>query len=102
MKVVQRGIMKILPGKMAEAMELSKEWVASVSKLGMSEIKIYSRLTGSGDVMRTLVFQGEWDSFVTMATAMDKMFADPEMKKTMAKWDAVTESHQVELLAPIQ
>jgi len=33
MKVIQRGIMKILPGKMAEAMELNEKYMAIVTRL---------------------------------------------------------------------
>jgi hypothetical protein len=33
MKVMQRGVMRILPGKMAEAMKLLEEYMALVGRL---------------------------------------------------------------------
>lgn len=47
--------------------------------------------------MHTIVFEAEWDSFATMATFFEKMMTDPEMMTEMPKWEAVVESHEVEL-----
>jgi|GEM_PF-558413 len=102
MKVVQRGIMKVVPGKMAEAMKLLEEWKAILSRVeGAPTFRGYRRLSGHGDIMHTLVLEGEWDSFTAMATAFDKMFADPEWKKHMVKWDTILESHELEMYTPL-
>ena len=93
MKIIQRGSMKILPGKMAEAMELMKEYTAAWTRMGMDPKKMmYRRVTGQGDTMNTFIGEYEWDSFAEMAAFFDKMLADPEMQKQMAKWGSVTES----------
>ena len=68
MRVMQRGISIILPGKMAEAMELSKQLVAILDRVGFPPFKIYQPYAGGADVMHTIIFEGEWDSFTTMGT----------------------------------
>lgn len=101
MKVIQRGSMRVVPGKMAETMELMKEWTAMVTSMGMDPTKMrsYRRITGTGDVMNTLVSEYEWDSLAEMASFFDKAYEAPEFQKNMAKWSAVIESHEVEFYA---
>jgi len=67
MKVMQRGIMKILPGKMAEAMELNEKHHAAASRLGAPPMRSYRCLSGRGEFFHTLVGEAEWDSFGEMA-----------------------------------
>jgi spore maturation protein SpmB len=102
MKVMQRGIMKIVPGKMAEAMELMGKYMAVVSRLlGMPAeklpMKIYYPFIGGGDSVNTIVFEMEWDSFGEMAAFFEKAMADAEIQATMPKWQVVEQSHEVEL-----
>ena len=99
MKVMQRGIMRILPGKMAEAMKLLEEYMAIVGRLGVdiSGMRKYTPFLGGGDYMHTIVFEVEWDSFSEMAAFFEKAMADPEWIKTMPQWEAAEESHEVEL-----
>lgn len=101
MKVIQRGSMKVIPGKMGETMELMKEWTAMVTSMGMDpkKMKGYRRVTGMGDTMNTLVFEYEWDSLTEMASFFEKAYAAPEFQENMAKWSAVIESHEVEFYA---
>lgn len=102
MKVMQRGIMKIMPGKMAEAMELNEKYMAVVSRLvGMPREKLpmksYTPFLGGGDTMHTIIFEVEWNSFGEMAAFFEKAMADPEIQAQMPKWEALEESHEVEL-----
>jgi len=97
MKLLQRGIMKVLPGKMAEAMELNKQHMAICSRYGMKPFKMYRPWVGGGDAMHTVVFEIEWDSLAEIAAFMEKAMADPEMGKLMPKWETVIEDHRVEL-----
>jgi len=101
-KVIQRGVMKIVPGKMAEAMELQAKHMAIVGRHGMplTTMRSYRPLFG-GEYMHTLIFEVEWDSLAAMEDLFDKMMADPEMQALMPKWDAVLESHVVELNVPM-
>jgi hypothetical protein len=103
MKVVQRGIMNVLPGKMAEAMELLEKHLAIVSRvLGVPREKLpmrtYRPYLGGGDSLHTVIFEVEWDSLTAMADFFDKMMADPEMQGLMPKWEAIEQTHQVEIL----
>jgi hypothetical protein len=102
MKVMQRGVMRILPGKMAEAMKLLEEYMAVVSRLvGVPReklpMKTYSPFIGGGDSLHTIVFEVEWDSFAEMAAFFEKAMADPEIGAFMPKWEVVEQSHEVEL-----
>jgi len=102
MKVMQRGIMKVLPGKMAEAMELLGKYMAVVSRLvGVPReklpMKTYRPFIGGGDSLHTIIFEVDWDSFGEMAAFFEKAMADPEIQAFMPKWEAVEESHEVEL-----
>ncbi len=103
MKVVQRGVMKFLPGKTAETMELMKEHVAATLRLGMdpSKMRSYRPGFGGGDVMHTFIFEYEWESLVKFAEFYEKMMQDKEMQELMSKWEAITESHSVDILIPI-
>jgi len=102
MKVMQRGIMRIMPDKMAEAMELLEKYMAVVSRLvemprEKLPMKTYRPFIGGGDSLHTIIFEVEWDSFGEMAAFFEKAMADPEIQATMPKWEAVEESHEVEL-----
>jgi hypothetical protein len=103
MKVVQRGIMNVLPGKMAEAMELLGKHMAIVTRLvGIPREKLpmrtYRPFLGGGDSLHTVIFEVEWDSLAAMADFFAKVMADPEMQALMPKWEAVEKSHEVEVL----
>lgn len=99
MKVMQRGIMRFLPGKMAEGMELLKEYMAIIAKKGLptDAVRSYRPFLGGGDSMHTVIFEIEWDSLEEMATFFESAWADPELQAQMPKWEAVEESHLVEL-----
>jgi len=102
MKVMQRGIMKILPGKMAEAMELLEKYVTIVGRLAEMPrdklpMKTYLPFIGGGDSLHTIIFEVEWDSFAAFAAFFEKAMADPEIQTFMPKWEAVEQSHEVEI-----
>ena len=99
MKVMQRGIMKILPGKMGEAMQLMEKHMALMARLGQSDVPMrrYAPFLGGGDALHTMIFEVEWDSFAEMAAFFEKTMADPEMQALMPQWAAIEQSHEVEL-----
>ena len=99
MKVMQRGIMKVIPGKMAEAMELNQKLMTISGRYGMptTGMRMYRPFTGGNDAMHTVVFEMEWGSLTELATFFEKMMADPEWQAQMPQWDLVLETHQVEL-----
>lgn len=100
MKVMLRVIMRILPGKMAEAMELFKEMMAIMKKKGISfppTTRRYTPFLGGGDALHTVILEIEWDSFTEVADFYEKSSAEPEIMGLMPKWDTVEESHRIEL-----
>lgn len=89
--------MKILPGKMAEAMEAMQEHIAIMTHSGMPQGRLYQRFFGLGDVAHTFAYEFDLDSFAAMEALSEKMMADPEIQAFMPKWEAVEQSHEVEL-----
>ena len=103
MKVMQRGIMKILPGKMTEAMELNKKHMEISRRYGFSTtMRTYRPFVGGGDAMHTVVFEVEWDSLEELAAFFTKVMADPEMLAIMPKWEAILENHEVEIYSSME
>ena len=101
MKVIQRGIMKVVPGKMAEAIELMEKHMAVATRLGFPPMKSYRCLSGGGEFFHTIVSEAEWDSFAAMEAYFEKMFADPEMQALIPKWETILESHEMEFYTPM-
>ena len=99
MKVMFRTIVKIVPGKMAEYMEVEEKSKVISSRYGMPPWRRYGCL--SGDSMHTIVYEMEWDSLAALEASFEKMFADPERQALMAKSDALVESHVNELYTPM-
>jgi len=99
MKVMQRGIMRLRPGKMGEAMQLLGKHMAMMSRLRGTDtpMRRYVPFLGGGDSLHTMIFEVEWDSMTEMAAFFEKAMADPEMQALMPQWEAVEESHEVEL-----
>jgi len=103
MKAVQRGVMKVLPGKMPEAMGLMMKHLEIVQRLGMSPSKMGSYRYAIGDeILHTLIFEYEWDSLTEMSDFFERMMQDREMQDLIAKWQSFLESHLVEVLSPIE
>jgi len=101
MRVVQRGIMKVVPGKMAEAMELMGRHNAAAVHLGSPPMRQYRCISGGGEFFHTIIGEADWDSFAALETFFDKMMADPEMQELMARWEGVLESHEIEFYTPV-
>jgi hypothetical protein len=97
MKVIHRGIIKFVPGKMAEGMELMKEMMAASGQTW----KVYRPSIGGGDVGHTIVCETEWDSLAAVEAEWEKSQAEPEMQALMQKYDGVVEHHTVEWYMPM-
>jgi len=97
MKLVERDIWKIVPGKMAEAMELEKREAAALKRLGVDiPIKHYLPTAGTLDQKHTIVAESELGSFASIATLGEKIGVDPEMEEIRAKWEEISESQVTE------
>ncbi len=97
MKIMVREIMKVLPGKMAEALEVEKREKAVWNRSGVNiPVKKYLPFARQGDRMHTLVYQTEFDSLAAIEALSKKVGAAPEMPEVAAKWDEILESRIVE------
>ena len=99
MKVIMRTTIKIVPGKMAEYMEIDKKGEAISIRAGGPPWKRYGRI--SGDSLHTIVYDTEFDSLAALEGFSEKMFTDPERQQLIAKSDACIVSHENELLMPM-
>ena len=101
MKVMVRSIMRFLPGKMAEGMELEEKHMAIASRVLGISAKCYRPVSGGGDSMRTIICESEFDSLAAFEAHPKKMGADPEMQKLMPKFESVIDSIEVEIYTPV-
>ena len=101
MKVMQRGIMEITPGKMAETMELLEKYMAILNRYEAPSMRRYTPFFGGGDALHTIIFEVDWDSLSATEAFFEKVLADPDAQALMPKWEVVEESHEVELYMPM-
>lgn len=99
MKIIMMCKTKILPGKMAEYMELEKKMFGVTE--GAEAMPPYKRLmlmSGAGDMQHVITYLFEFDGFA----AMDKwaaMAGDPKFQALMPKFDSVIASHEHDVFA---
>ena len=101
MKVMVRTIMKAVPGKMAEAVEVERKHMAIANRVLGIAGKCYRPLSGGGDTMNTIISEGEFDSLAAFEAHPQKMGADPEMQALMPKFEELIESMEVEFYMPM-
>lgn len=101
MKVIMRAPVKIVPGKMAEYMELEKKRIPMATRYGVPPERRYRLISGEGDMFHTIIYEMEWDSLTAIEAHFEKMSTDPEMQALQAKYDALIESHGLELYMQI-
>ena len=99
MKVMFRTTVKVVPGKMAEYMEVEAQSQAMAGNYGMPPWRRYSPMTG--DSMHTIVYEMEFDSLADLEASFEKMFADPKWKEGMAKSEGSIVSHENEIYTPM-
>lgn len=99
MKIMLREISKVLPGKMAEALEIEKMERELAERRGgpPPAVTRYIPFAREGDRMHTLVHQVEFDSLAALATGLEKSRENPEIREIEAKWEKILESHLIEL-----
>jgi len=96
-----RDITKVLPGKMAEYMQLQETYIAIATRHGMPSMRRYRCFSGGGDTLHTIIAEIEVDSLAALEAILEKMFADPEMPALQAKLEAILQGHEVEFYVPI-
>ena len=101
MKIMVRSIMKVLPGKMAEAMTLEKKHMAIAKRVLGISAKCYRPISNGGDTTRTIICESEMDSLAAFEAHPQQMGADPEMQALIPKLEAVIDSMEVEFYMPM-
>jgi len=98
MKLIERDVMTVLPGKMAEALELSRKEMEVYNSLGINPpVKRYVPFAGSVDRLHTVITDTDLGSFASIEESMKKAQASPEMQEIFAKWQAICVNHVLEL-----
>ena len=101
MKIMVRTIMKALPGKVEEMIELEKKHMAIQRRvLGISP-RCYRLVSGGGDTMRTVICEAEFDSLAAFEDHPKKMIADSEMRAMIPEHAATIDSVKVEFYTPM-
>ncbi len=95
MKVMERLIQKIYPGKRAELEEINKRYDVAESHLEFPPKRRYQSLAGSHD-SDTLIIEREWESMAAMEVAYEKSFADPEQQGLNAELGSIVKSFRRE------
>jgi len=96
-----RDITKVLPGKMAEYMQLQETYIAIGTRHGMPPMRRYRCMSGGGDTLHTIIAEIEVDSLAALEAILEKIFADPEMPALQAKLEAILESYEFEVYMPM-
>jgi len=81
MKLVVREIVKVLPGKWSEAIELHKKRVEIATKMGSSPFRAYRSESGQGDWAHTIIIEREWESFAKWESFFERALKDPIINK---------------------
>ena len=104
MKIMLREILKVLPGKMAEAEEVLKMERAIRERSGGPRpvVTRYFPFAREGDRMHTLVDQVELPSLAALEAAVERSRTDPEIREIEAKWEKILESHIIELYIVVE
>ncbi|MCL5069529.1 MAG: hypothetical protein M1308_01310 [Actinobacteria bacterium] len=103
MKLTVREIIKVIPGKWNEAIELHKKRVENATRLGSPPFKVYRSMSGQGDWSNTIILERQWDSFAAWETFFDKAVKDPKVNKEfIEKWQGIVQSHNFEYYTPLE
>ena len=101
MKVMQVEIMKILPDKMAKAMELLEKQLAIQSQLGAPPGRTYRGVSAQRKHTQTLVIERDWDNFTAMEAFAGRMLTAPDFQELTTDWATVLESQKAEFYTPV-
>lgn len=103
MRVINRTVSKVLPGKMAEAMDLEKKGMAIWRWLvePLPPTSRYKLLTGGYDALHTVIVYQEWNSLGAWESAAEKAAASPEMRALGNQWGKVLADYRVEFYTEI-
>ena len=102
MRVMMRSVIRVHPGKMEEATELEVRHMAIAERvLGVSP-RVYHRLSGGGDTMRTIVVEAELDSLAAFEGYPERLGGDPEMQELAPRLGEAIDTVEIEFYIPVE
>jgi len=103
MKILQRPILKIVPGKSDVAIKLLKKEEEFRNKVGTKPWKAYRCIAGrDAEDMNTFYFDTEWDSLAEFGQFVEKFGSMEEMTSLTEKLKPIVASHEMEIYTVIE
>jgi hypothetical protein len=100
MKVMERHVCEVFPGKWAELLKIEKKFDAVESKYGFPPKKSYQCLSGRYP-LDTFVIEREWESMAAMETGFEKAMADPAWQALGVEMNSCLANTVIELYMPV-
>lgn len=100
MKVVERMVQEIYPGKNEALEDLDKRYDAIESKLGFPAKKRYWCISGPYQT-GTLIVEREWESFAALEESYEKAFANEELTALGEEGASIVKNSRIELYTPV-
>ena len=100
MKIMERHIGNVRPGKWAELEQIEKKYDAVERQWGFPPKRRYRALYGSHSRDVHIVERG-WDGMAVMEAALEKAVASSEWQALGQELHSVLESLQIELYQPL-
>lgn len=99
MKVLERMVQEIYPGKNEALEDLDKRYDAVESSLGFPPKKRYWCISGPHQT-GTLIVEREWESFAAFEAAYEKAFANEEHVALGDESMSIVKNNRIELYTP--
>jgi hypothetical protein len=100
MKIMERHVHAVYPGKWDELMKLEKKFDAVEKRYGFPPKRSYQCISGS-QIMGSFVIEREWDSLAALEVGFEKVMADPEWQALSVEMGACEENPLFELYLPV-
>lgn len=99
MKVIERNIREVFPGKFEELDILDAKFTEIENKLGFPPKKNYRCIAGAYD-QNTIVLERKWESLAKMEEAFAELMLVPEVKELISEIPKILKSQRRELYTP--
>jgi hypothetical protein len=96
MKVLERMVQEILPGRQEALEELDKRYDAIEKTLGFPPKRRFWPISGTLS-NQMLVLEREWESMAAMETAYEKSFANPGIQALYQEGASIIKNSRIEL-----
>ena len=99
MKVIERNIREVFPGKFEELDILDAKFIEIENKVGFPPKKYYRCIAGTYD-QNTVVLERKWESLAKMEEAFTEFLSVPEVKELLREIPKILKSQRRELYTP--